>query len=262
MNSTRISQISFLLIALFLLTACGSKKDIIYFQDIDKIPTTAYAYDMASHEVRIMPNDNLLITVSAFNPQTVLVFNTVQLDRGSSTNLEWQGYLVDENGYINFPVVGKLHVAGLTKQEAIDLIQNKVSLYVEEPVVNLRFLNYQIFVLGEVNRPGAHTISEEKVSIPEILALAGDMTIYGNRRDVVLCRVENGAKKFYHIDMTSSALFFSEHYYLQQNDILYVQPNSARVRSSTNLNSNMSIISVVASLAALTFTVLTYINNK
>ena len=262
MNKVRISQLSLFLVALFFLTACGSKKKILYFQDINEIPATAYAYDQANHEAKIMPSDNLLITVSAFNPQTVEVFNTVKLGQGgSASNLEWQGYLVDKNGYINFPVVGKLHVAGLTKQEAINLIQGKVSVYVEEPVVNIRFLNYRVIIMGEVNRPGVHTVSEEKISIPEALAMAGDMTIYGNRHDVVLCRVENGEKKFHHIDMTSSAIFFSETYYLQQNDILYVQPNSARVRSSTNLNSNMSIISVVASLAALTFTVLNFINK-
>ena len=259
----RVFQTIILFIALLFLTACGSKKDILYFQDTNEIPDAAYIYDQADHETRIVSNDNLLIMVSAFNPQTVEVFNTVQLGRSgsSSYNLEWQGHLVDKNGDINFPVVGKLHLAGLTKLEAINLIQSKVSEYVENPIVNIRFLNYRIFILGEVNRPGSYTVSNEKISIPEALSIAGDMTIYGNRHDVVLCRIENGEKKFHHIDMTSSALFFSETYYLQQNDILYVQPNMARVRSSTTLSSNLSIISVIASLASLTFTMLTFINK-
>ena len=258
----RISQISFLLVALFFLTACGSKKDILYFQDINEIPAAAYVYDQANYQIRIMPSDNLLITVSALNPEHVDVFNTIQLNRGSSANLELQGHLVDENGDINFPGIGKLHVAGLTKQEAIDMIQNKISVLVKNTTVNIRFLNYRISVLGEVNRPGVHHVSEERISILEALAMAGDMTIYGNRHDVILCRVENGEKKFHHIDMTSSALFFSENYYLQQNDILYVKQNSAKVRSSTNFNSNMSIVSIAVSLVSLTLTVLTFINSK
>ena len=262
MSNMRVFQTTFLLITAFFLVACGSKKDILYFQDINEIPDVAYAYDRAQHELKIAPNDNLLITVSAPNAEAIDQFNVIRIGQGGSSQiLEWVGYLVDDNGDINFPLVGKIHLVGLTKPEAIHLIQSKISHYVDDPIVNIRFLNYRIFVMGEVNRPGAYTVSDERISIPEALSIAGDLTIYGNRRDVVLCRVENGEKKFYHIDMTSSSLFFSDIYYLQQNDILYVQPNSARVRSSTNLNSNMSIISVVASLASLTFTMLTFINK-
>ncbi|MDR0865196.1 MAG: polysaccharide biosynthesis/export family protein [Candidatus Symbiothrix sp.] len=217
------------------LTSCGSSKDIVYFQNTDTVSDSMYT-DLSNYEIKIMPNDNLLITVSALNPEAVEPFNTVNLSRGysiSGSTLELQGYLVDETGYINFPVIGKLSVAGLTKIEAVNLIQSKVSQYIDNATVNLRFLNYKVSVLGEVNRPGTYTVDSERISIPEALAKAGDMTIYGKRHDVLICRVEEGVKKFYHVDITSPDIFFSEVYYLQQNDIIYVLPNKSKVMSST-----------------------------
>jgi polysaccharide export outer membrane protein len=240
----------------FLLTSCGSKKDVIYFQDVRDIQTITY--DSSYYDIRIIPNDNLLITVSALNQVAASDFNTVRLGQsGGSYNLEWQGYLVDESGDINFPVVGKVHLGGLTKSEAVDLLQQKVSQYINDPIVNIRFMNYKIHIMGEVNRPGTYTITDEKVSIPEALAMAGDMTIYGNRHEVMIYRVENGEKKSYHLDMTSSSVFFSEAYYLQQNDILYVQPNTTKVRSSTNISPYVSLFISSATFILTLYTLFT-----
>jgi polysaccharide export outer membrane protein len=237
--------------AVLFLASCGSSKDIIYFQDADRILNGNYD-DFSNSEVRIMPNDNLLILVSALNPQAAEPFNLVNLSRSYSNNLELQGYLVDENGNINFPVVGNLHIGGLTKAEAIQLIQNKISQYIENPVVNIRFMNYKVAVLGEVNRPGTYFVDNEKISIPEALARAGDMTIYGQRRDVLVCRVENGEKKVYHVDITSPSIFLSEVYFLQQNDIVYVLPNKSRVQSSTYNPMISTFISVAGLLVSVT----------
>ena len=138
--------------------------------------------------------------------------------------------------------------------EAADLLQKEVSAYVENAIVNIRFLNYKISVLGEVNRPGIYSVTDEKISIPEAVALAGDLTIYGERRNVQLIRVENGKKQFYSIDLTSPSLFFSPLYYLQQNDILYISPNGTRAGSSTynqNLPLFVSLISVTITAIAL-----------
>lgn len=253
---SRLSNLSLIIFTIFILTSCGSIKDVAYFQDPDQIPSVAYQHDMAKYEIRIMPNDNLLITVSALNPQAAEPFNAVNLtNRSVSTSgLEWQGYLVDEKGEINFPVVGKLRVGGLIKSEAISLIQKRISQYIDDPVVNIRFMNYKVSVLGEVNRPGSYTITDEKISISQALALAGDLTIYGKRNDIMVCRVENGEKQFYYVDITSPAIFFSPCYYLQQNDIVYVTPNKSRASSST-YNSNLplivSLVSVVITAVAL-----------
>jgi polysaccharide export outer membrane protein len=237
--------------AVLFLTSCGSSKDIIYFQDADRI-LEGYYDDLSDYKIKIMPSDNLLITVSALNPQAAEAFNTVNLTRGYSNNLEMQGFLVDENGDINFPVVGKLHLGGLAKSDAIQLIQNEISKYIDKPVVNIRFMNYKIAVLGEVNRPGTYFIDNERVSIPEALARAGDMTIYGQRHDVLVCRMENGEKKVYHVDITSPSVFLSEVYYLQQNDIIYVQPNNSRAQSSVYNPMISTFISVAGLLVSIT----------
>jgi polysaccharide export outer membrane protein len=175
------------------------------------------------------------------------------------SGMEWQGYLVDDKGYINFPIIGKIHVGGMTKQELIDLLEDKISQYIESPVVNIRFMNYRIYVLGEVRSPGAHAIREERISVPQALALAGDMTIYGNRHDVMVFRTENGERKVYHIDMTTTSIFFSESYYLQQNDILYVQPNATLIRNSINFNPYISLF-----ISSVTFllTLITFFSRK
>ncbi|GHT05398.1 polysaccharide export outer membrane protein [Bacteroidia bacterium] len=241
-----------------LLTSCGSSKDILYFQGTENIPNTLYRDD-TNPEVRIMPNDNLFIKVSAPNPLAAEPYNLINLSSGNYTNtLELQGYLVDENGNINFPGIGRVHVGGLTKAEVIHSIQTKLSQYLEDPIiVNVRFLNYSVSILGEVVRPGTYQITDERISVPEALAKAGDMTIYGQRHDILICRVENGEKKFYHLDITSPDIFFSEAYYLQQNDIVYVQPNKARTGSA----SVSPLLSTYLSIAGLLISVTTLVVN-
>ncbi|MDR1782980.1 MAG: polysaccharide biosynthesis/export family protein, partial [Dysgonamonadaceae bacterium] len=195
------------------------------------------------------------INVLTQNPAIMAQFNSVNLDRGSiqTTSLELLGYLVDEKGEINFPVVGKIMVAGFTKSEIVNMIQEKLAKYIEEPVVvNLRLINYKVTVLGEVNRPGNFTITDEKVSIPEALALAGDLTIYGDRHQVLLMRTDNGQKEFYTLDLTNPAIVFSPLYFLKQNDILYISPNKAKAGNATYSQAVPMIISLVG--VALTIT--------
>jgi polysaccharide export outer membrane protein len=246
MNIKQNIPLTLILILLFTLSSCGSKKDIVYFQDLNNIQNLI---DSSCYELKIKPHDNLLITVSSLNTEASDVFNLIKLKQGGNAyNMEWQGYLVDDKGDINFPVIGCVHIGGMTKLEALDLLQHKISRFIDDPVVNIRFLNYKIFILGAVNRPGAYTVHEEKISVTEALALAGDMSIYGNRRDVIIGRIENGEKKFYHLDMTSAAVFFSEAYYLRQNDILYIQPNKTLIQSSINFNPYITVV-----LSSLTF---------
>jgi polysaccharide export outer membrane protein len=147
----------------------------------------------------------------------------------------------------------------MSKQEVIDMLEGKISQYIESPVVNIRFMNYRIYILGEVRSPGPHAVKEERISVPQALALAGDMTIYGNRHDVMVFRTENGEKKVYHLDMTSASVFLSESYYLQQNDILYVQPSSTLIRNSINFN---PYISIFISSATFLLTLVTFFLRK
>jgi len=241
------------LILLFLFSSCGSKRDIVYFQNHDSM----YMFEKAEHTIKIMPNDNLFITVTSSNPEAVEVFNVGLSNRGaiSTASLDIYGYLVDQNGNINLPLVGEVRVGGLTKQKAVDLLQEKISKFLtEKPIVNVRFLNFKVSVLGEVNRPGVYTVTDEKISIPQAIALAGDLTIYGERQTIQLRRIENGEMNCYIIDLTSSDLFFSPYYYLRQNDILYISPNKTKAGSSTynqNLPLYVSLISVTITAVAL-----------
>jgi len=246
------------LAAFFLFSSCGSKRDIVYFQNADRISESAYNQENIDYGTQIMPNDNLFIMVSsAVNPDAVEIFNVSQINRtGSLTpaSLDIFGYLVDQRGNINLPLLGEIHVAGMTKMDAIQSLQKEITKYVADAVVNIRFLNYKVSVLGEVNRPGVYTMSDERISIPEAIALAGDLTIYGERHTVQLIRLENGEKKFHYIDLTSPNLFFSPYYYLHQNDILYISPNKTRAGSSTynqNLPFLVSLISVTITAIAL-----------
>ncbi len=230
----------------FFLVSCGSPKNVLYFQDVPLEYSSSQ--DSSRYEIRVANNDNLLITVSSKNPQAAEVFNVIRTDRSTTTQaLQWQGFLVDQFGNINFPLIGEVHLGGLTKSEAIARLQEKISAFIEDPVVNIRFMNYRVTVLGEVNRPGSYTIEDEKLTVVQALGLAGDMTIYGNRHNMIVCRQIDGQKRFYKVDITSPEIFNSPVYYLQQNDIVYVEPNRAKIRTSTNYTQNFSLgISVIS----------------
>jgi len=243
-------------ILLIIFASCGSPRNIVYFQNSENISKDISYQDYSDFKTVIMPNDNLFITVSALNPEAVAPFNMLQSNRTNFTaaTLDVFGYLVDHKGNINFPLVGEIHIAGLTKNDAVQLLQKEVSKFVEYPVVNIRFLNYKINIIGEVNRPGVYTVTDEKITIPQALALAGDLTIYGDRRNVQLIRIEKNEEKFIFIDLTAPDIFFSPYFYLRQNDILYVAPNKTKAGSSTynqNLPLIVSLISVTITALAL-----------
>lgn len=245
-----------LLTTALLAVSCASPKKVAYFQGIDNARTE----DMVGrYQVRIMPNDNLYITVSALNSDAVMIFNSINTNANVNVNMETlnlTGYLVDDAGFINFPVIGRVQLGGLTKAEAVELLRTKVSDYIVNPVVNIRFVNYKVTVLGEVMKPGTFTVKDERVTIPEALGMAGDMTIYGKRDNVLICRETNGEKTFARLDMTSPDVFSSEYFYLQQNDIVYVQPNKARAGSSSynqNLSLGVSLLSLLVTIAFVVF---------
>lgn len=241
-----------------ILTSCGSTKDLVYFQNVEKfVRSSEFKKDSANYEIRIKPNDNLLITVAARNPLAAEPYNSVSLDRGgSAANLQWQGYLVDENGYINFPELGRLYVKDMTKEQLIAMLEERIKIDIEKPVVNVRFLNYKITIMGEVSKPGVYSVNDEKITLPQALALAGDLTIYGKRENVQICRInDNGEKHFQTLDLRNPAIFNSPYYYLQQNDMIYVAPNKAQASRAAYNQTWSTIISV----ASLLFTIGTFV---
>lgn len=214
-----------------LVSGCSSYKKVPYLQDADMIKDIQQQLPM--YDAKIMPKDLLTITVNTTDPAVAAPFNlTVQSTGNGQSPL--QQYLVSNEGTIDFPVLGSMHVSGLTKSEAESLIREKLGAYLKEtPIVTVRMTNYKISVLGEVAHPGMFTISNEKVNIFEALALAGDLTIWGQRDNVKLIREDAmGQREIINLNLNKADIVTSPYYYLQQNDILYVTPNKTKAKNS------------------------------
>ena len=261
-----------LLIALLVgaITSCGSSKGVAYLQDDDS--DGLFAIEFADQtktmfDARIMPKDLLTITVSATEPEAVRPFNLVMPSFTSGADIRTTGqsqlqtYLVDNSGYVNFPVIGQIQLKGLTKSQAEEKIKGLVMEYVkEEPIVTVKSVNYKISVIGEVARPNTFTIVNEKVNIFEALAMAGDMTIWGRRDNVKIIREDaEGQKKIIYMNLNDKNLIYGDNFYLQQNDVVYVEPNKVKAQNSGIGQSTtlwFSAVSVLVSVAGLVVNIL------
>ena len=253
-------------VAIFLFVSCQSYKKVPYLQEVEAVERTVQQENL--YDAKIMPKDLLTIVVSCTSPELAVPFNLTVASPASvatgntqlSTQPVLQPYLVDNDGKINFPVLGELKVGGLTKKEAEQLIIEKLKPYIKEtPIVTVRMVNYKISVLGEVARPGTFTINNEKVNLLEALAMAGDMTVWGVRDNVKLIREDaDGRQEIVILDLNSAETILSPYYWLQQNDIIYVTPNKAKARNSDIGNSTslwFSATSILVSLASLLVTI-------
>lgn len=218
------------IIALMLLVAsCGSKKNIVYLQGIEN----AKSYDSsANYEAIIQPDDVLSIVVSADSPEVAAPFNLPEIASGETDYRGLKTYLVDNSGYIDYPLLGKVKLGGLTRTEANNKLVAAISEYIKKPIVNLRIANYKIAVLGEVVKPNTYTIIGERVTLLEALSLAGDLTIYGKRNNILIIRDKEGKKTYTRIDITTPDFLNSPFYYLSQNDVIFVEPNRTKINSS------------------------------
>lgn len=244
---------------ILMMVGCGSSKEVAYWQNIDSISLAA---SKGLYDAKIMPKDELTILVQTTDPLTSEPFNLRSTGQTSNKD-QITGYLVDNDGMINFPIVGKIHVAGLTKTECEDLIKSKIQPYLartENPLVSVRTSSYRITVIGEVNRPGVIPVATEKISLIEALAEAGDMTIYGKRDNVLLVREDkSGEKHKVRLNMNDANIINSPYYYLQQNDIVYVEPHKVKARNTffgSNTSIFYSVIGITTSLVSLLITVL------
>ena len=257
-----------LVLLVALVTSCKAPKNVAYIQNSDSVDLSQSAF---LYDARIMPKDILTITVNTVNPEAAEPFNlfvrptltsiSSRATSGSSGTL--QTYLVDNEGGIEFPVLGRIKVGGLTKSECEKLIHDKIMPYLnaaENPVVTVRMSSYSISVLGEVSRPGSYEVSREKINILEALAKAGDLTIYGVRENVKLIREDNeGHKEIHTVNLNDANLLASPYYYLQQNDIVYVEPNKVKSRNasiSTSTTIWFSATSILISLTSLLYNIL------
>ena len=246
-------------VAMLTVTSCSTPKNVAYIQNSDYID---YSNSEFLYDARIMPKDILTVTINTVNPEASAPFNLIVRPTlaNATSNIPTSGgalqtYLVDNEGCIDFPVVGKLQVGGLTKSMCEKLIHDKIKRYMnadENPIVTVRMSNYKISVIGEVNRPGMFTVDNEKINIFEALAKAGDLSIYGVRDRVKLIR-ENakGRKEIHTVNLNDANIVNSPYYYLQQNDVVYVEPNSVKAKNSAIGTSTTIWISVTGALVSL-----------
>lgn len=252
----------FLLCLVTLFMSCSAPKEVLYLQDITSLKEENID---KNYEVIIHKDDLLAILVNSKDPELAMPFNmpmvTYQIGSTTSGQQRLLGYLVDQNGDIDFPILGRLHVEGLTRMQVTELIKQKLISedLIKDPIVTVQFLNFKVSVMGEVARPGTFDISGDRITLLEALSMAGDLTIYGRRDRVAVIREKDGKRRILYHDLRSSDIFQSPCYYLQQNDIVYVEPNKAKTGQS-RINSNNSVgvwLSAVSVLASITSLIVT-----
>ncbi len=261
-----IQKIIFVLIIspFFLTTSCVSKKKINYFQAIEKTDSTQVKHDNHNYTPVFKSDDFLSISVSSMDVESIKPFllesgignTSSQMPNYTSGIAAKAGYLVDANGDIDFPIIGKIHVAGLNRMEATDLIKTQLAVYVANPVVSIQIQNFKITVLGDVQRPGSFNIPNERITIVEAIGIAGDLNITGVRQNVLVIRDIDGVKKEFRVDLSSNEIFQSPVYYLSQNDVVYVEPNRAK-RNSSLYSQTVGMFISITSLVITTITLIT-----
>ena len=246
-----------------LVPSCATKKDILYFQNIEEVEPKAQT---TQYEAVIKKDDRLTIVVSGADKTVTAPYNLTlgEMTTGysSSTNPEQSTltYLVDPEGNINFPILGVIHVEGMTRNQLVNYLQTEIGKDVKDPIVYVAIKNYKITVLGEVKAPGTYTMDSEKITILQALGRAGDLNLTAEREGILLIREENGVARHYTIDLKSAELLNSPYFYLQQNDVIYVPASASRVMTataatgiwSTALSSVTTTVSLVTMVISLT----------
>jgi len=259
-----MKKIITIIIVTIMLASCGTKEDVVYFNGISSA-NNSVGLDSYSPTYHI--DDELVIVVNAIDAEAAKPFNQTAVTYADDMidvrgRERLQTYIIDSNGIINFPVLGDIKIAGLNREQAISLIGNKLKDYIKDPIVNIKTVNYKITVLGEVNRPGTYTATNERITLIEALGLAGDMTIYGERENVLVIREYDGKKTYTRVNLKSHDLFNSPVYYLSQNDVVYVEPNKTRAKGSSIGASTGVIISSIGLLISVATLIVTITNNS
>ncbi len=244
-----------ILLAILLLNSCATKKEILYFQDADQFNNAAIEFS----NPKLQPNDILKITVGALVSETAIPYNRLTQGTGGSSNFEMmklEGYIVSENNSVNFPQLGIISTKNKTTLQLEEEIKGLLEDggHLKNPTVNVRLLNAKVTILGEVGSPGTFDFTEESVTILQALGMAGDLTINGKREDILLVRESEGVFNTTHLNLTSAALLTSPYYYIKPNDVIIVNPNSPKIKSSGfvgNVGTFMSVFSIVLSTVIL-----------
>ena len=250
--------------------SCRSNRDLVYFSNL-RGPSVYTSQISNNNAIRIQTDDLLNITVSSLNPESSILFNNGVLAASSSANSteattassvvtskrENEGYVVDREGYINFPVLGRIKLAGLVKEEAIQKMTTEIKKYVKSPIVSIRLVNFRVTVIGEVNNPASFNAPRESINILEALGLAGDMTAFGKRENVLVIREKDGVRTATRLNLNNKDVLESPYFYLQQNDIVYVEPEN-RTKVAQNDPRNRFIPIWAAIISTLGFAIISF----
>lgn len=256
--TTTVKLILFITV-ISLATSCASKKDVIYFQDLRSGVTER---TISPNSIKVQSGDKLSIVVNSKDPQLSNLFNlpvTSQIVgvRGSSSQ-QMSCYTIDQQGNIDFPIIGLIHVSGMSRTEIAQKIKQLIisNNFIKDPIVTVEFANLYVAVLGEVNRPGRYAVDRDNLTLIDAISMAGDLTIYGNRNKVTIIREKDNKQTTYMVDLRSANdLFSSPAYYLQQGDVVYIEPNTVRARQSTVNGNNVLSTSFWMSVASLATTI-------
>jgi len=254
------SRILLSFLSVLFLFSCASKKEVVYFQDVGSFETIV---DDDTFIPKFKVDDVVSIHISTLNPEASAPFNLYRAPTQSQNGgvlggtVQQVDYLVDQAGEIDFPVLGKLKIVGLSPEELRVMLRDKLADYLKNPIINIRLKNFTVTVLGEVNRPGTYQINGEEITIMEALGLANDMTIKGQRDNILVIRDFDGTKIYYRIDLRSKNATKSPVYYLTQNDVVYVEPNKSAVTASSLDNRATIAVSIASVLITSTVLLLT-----
>ncbi|MBS7374011.1 MAG: polysaccharide biosynthesis/export family protein [Muribaculaceae bacterium] len=251
---------------LLMCASCGSTKEVptlAYFQNlkdsVGKLPD-----NVSNYKIKIQPDDELIITITSTLPEATAMYNlplgnpSLKGNINATQSPRIQTHIVDRNGMIQLPVLGEIQAAGLSTKELEAVIKNRVSEHVKDPFVRVEMINFTVNVMGEVRAPQRIVVGKERFSVLDALAAAGDLTEYGKRDNVLVIRTENGKSTYHRLNLTDGSIYASPYFYLQQNDVVYVEPNDIKIDNSkynqfsafklSQLSTIVSLASVIASL--------------
>ncbi|WP_240768677.1 polysaccharide biosynthesis/export family protein [Olivibacter sp. XZL3] len=257
-NTRKLCMLLLLPVLLGFLTGCKSQRAIPYFQDMTSLDKTKLN-QVKYTEPTIISDDILDITIQTADANASRSINAAATDNSivaPNVQARATGFVVDRNGEVELPILGKIKLEGLTSFEARNVIREKARKFFIEPTVQVRFVNFKVTVIGEVNRPSSYTMPSERVTILDALGLAGDLTIYGKRENVLLVRETTNGKEMVRFNLNNSEIFNSPYYYLKQNDIIYVEPSESKVAAADNAQlmrfsvaaSVLSALAIIANL--------------
>jgi polysaccharide export outer membrane protein len=250
-----MKNIFFTIITLLVVTSCIPKKEVVYFQGVQ-----ANSENLSGNYEPLIQNDDMLyINISSFEAEASAPFNLESHDESSKSSggafpMQKQTYLVDNNGNIEFPILGTMQVAGYSIKALREILKDRLSIYIKDAVINIRIVNFKVTVIGEVRSPGTVQVDSQRITLTEALARAGDLTIYGKRNNILIIRDFQGTKTYTRVDITKTDFVNSPYYYLDQNDVVYIEPRRSKTDDATfgnNLGTIMSLVGFGVSLMIL-----------